>query len=203
MNEFIPVAVASTAPATHAEPVGAAMESRTETAAPHAEEVAHSGGLSLDPAVVGFQILNFTVLLLVLKWILYGPLTKLLSEREQKIKQGVENADKAEASLREAHSIREDMMKNTKMESQSMMEKARKDGEGLKNSMVVEAQEQAKKIMDNGHQMIALEKAKTMEELKAKTANLIVMTAEKVIREKMDSPKDAKMIEESLNSFAA
>ncbi len=197
MNEFIPVALASS------EPAETETTASTE-AAPASEAGAHEGGgLSLDPAVVGFQALNFIVLLAVLNLILYKPLSKLLTDREKKIKDGVENAEKAEASLKEATTIREDMMKSAKVESQTMMDKARKDGEGLKNTMVAEAQDQAKKIIDNGHQVIALEKAKTMEDLKAQAVSLIVKTAEKVIREKMDSGKDAKMIEESLNSFAA
>jgi len=172
-------------------------------AAPEPAAAAESHGLSVDPAVVGFQILNFAILLFVLNLILYKPLTKLLKEREEKIKQGVENAEKAEVSLREAQTVRADMIKDAKMESQSMMEKARKDGEGLKNSIVVDAQEQAKKIIDGGHQMIAMEKAKTMEELKASAVSLIMQTAEKVIREKMDPSKDAKMIEENLHNYAA
>jgi F-type H+-transporting ATPase subunit b len=216
MNEFIPAAFAHTDGTPHVEAAALPSSHAAETPSPaehetvatteagpaHPEEAAHSGGLSVDPAVVGFQALNFIVLLLVLNMILYKPLTKLLADREKKIQEGVENAEKAEASLREATSIREDMMKNAKVESQSMMEKARKEGEGLKNSMMTEAQDQAKKIIDNGHQVIAMEKAKTMEELKSKAASLIVMTAEKVIREKMDSSKDAKMIEESLNSMS-
>lgn len=161
------------------------------------------GGLSINPSVVGFQILNFLVLLVVLNMILYKPLTKLLTERAKKIKDGVENAENAEVSLREAHTMRADMMKSAKVETQSMMEKARKEGEGVKNAMAEEAQEQAKKIVENGHQVVEMEKAKAMEELKKKAVGMVMMTAEKVLREKMDASKDAKMIEESLNSFAA
>ena len=178
----------------------AAAEAVAENAA--GAEAAHAG-LSINPAVVGFQLLNLVALILVLKLILYKPMLKLLAEREKKIKDGVENAEKAEVSLREAHTTRADMMKTAKVETQSLLEKARKDGEGVKNSMVTEAQEQAKKIMDNGHKVLELEKVKMMEELKMKAVGLVVATAEKVIREKMDSTKDAKMIEESLNSFAS
>lgn len=191
MIEFISLAYAAPA-----------AETATVTTEPGKDE-AEGGGLSIDPFVVGFQALNLLVLLVVLKMILYKPIIKLLTEREKKISDGVENAEKAAASLREATSIREDMMKTAKVESQSMMDKARKDGEGLKNTIVGEAQDQAKKIIDNGHQVLAMERSKTMEDLKAQAVALIVKTAEKVIREKMDSAKDAKMIEESLNSFAS
>jgi F-type H+-transporting ATPase subunit b len=180
MNQFIPVAFAEDTTAT--------------TAAPQ--------GLSIDFSVVAFQAVNVIVLLIVLNLILYKPLSKLLADREKRIKEGVENAEKADVSLRESKTIREDMMKSARVEGQTVMDKARKDGETLKNSILAEAQNQAKSIVDNGHQVIAMEKAKTMEELKAKAVGLIVMAAEKVIREKMDAGKDAKMIEDSLNSYA-
>ena len=163
MNLFIPAAHAAETTSTTV----------TTTATPQ--------GLSIDPTVIGFQALNFIILIAVLNAILYKPLTKLLSEREQKIKEGVENAERAEGSLREARSIREDMMKSAKVESQALMDRAKKDGEGLKNSIVTEAQDQAKKIIDNGHQVLTLEKAKTMEELKAHAVGLIIKTVKKWI----------------------
>ena len=220
MNEFIPVAFACAVPTSHnygsdcifgaapeGDPAkalknGLPEKSANNLAAAHTE-TAPAEGLSVNPAVIGFQALNFIVLLFVLNLILYKPLTKLLKDREKKIQEGVENAEKAEVSLRESRMIREDMMKTAKMESQTLMEKSRKEGEGLKNEIVADAQGQAKKIIDNGHQVLEMEKAKAMEELKAKAVSLIVKTAEKVIREKMDSTKDAQMIEESLNSFAS
>ena len=191
MAEFISLAHAQEGHALTAE----------ATAAPHAE--AEKGGLSIDPAVLGFQILNLVVLIFILKAILYKPLTKLLADREKRIKDGVENAEKADVSLRESKTIREDMMKTAKVETQTLLEKARKDGEGVKNALVADAQEQAKKMVENGHHVVELEKAKTLEELKKQAVGLVIMTAEKVIREKLDASKDAKMIEESLNSFAA
>ena len=188
MNDLLPVALAAE---TSAETV-------TETGA-HAK----SEGLSIQPTTVAFQALNFVVLMVLLNLILYKPLTKMLADREKRIREGVENAEKADASLKEAHLIREDMMKNAKVETQSMMEKARKEGETLKNTMTTEAQDQAKKIIQSGHQLIEMEKAKTMDELKTQAVHLVIKTAEKVLREKIDPAKDARMIEETLNSYKA
>ena len=83
------------------------------------------------------------------------------------------------------------------------MEKARKEGESIKTTLVTEAQGEAKKIVQAGHQALEMEKGRTMDEVKAKAVHLIVLAAEKLLREKIDESKDAKMIEENLKSYPA
>lgn len=184
----------------HAEPAETtANEVRTETVA----EPKHAEGLSIQPTTVAFQALNFVILLVVLNLILYKPLTKLLKERGEKIKEGVENADKAQLMLNEANTTRADMIKQANVESRDMMEKARKAGEELKTGIVEKAHKEADHIIQSGHQLVEMEKAKTLQELKGKAVGVIMMATEKILREKLDSQKDQKMIEESLNALQA
>jgi len=42
-----------------------------------------------------FQIINFTILLLLLKKFLYKPILKILKQRAQKIEEGIEAAEKS------------------------------------------------------------------------------------------------------------
>jgi len=186
---FIPVAHAAGETETTTEHAGAAAE--------------HSGGLEIQPTTIAFQALNFLVLIVVLHLILYKPLTKLLNEREKRIKEGVENAEKADSMLKESHQVRQDMMKTTQIEANELLEKARKSGEGLKNSILQDAHSEAGKIVQAGHNLIDMEKDKVAQELKAKAVNLIVGATEKILREKLDASKDASLIEDSLKSFAS
>ncbi len=180
----------------------AAEETVSETGTEPAE-AKHEGGLSIQPTTIAFQALNFIILLVVLNAILYKPLTKLLSEREKKIKDGVENAEKAEGMLKESNIIRQDMIRTANADSQNILEKARKAGEEVKTGIIAEAQSEANKIVKSGHTIVEAEKAKAMQEVKQTAVNAIIMAAEKLLKEKIDQPKDAKMIEESLNSYSA
>lgn len=176
----------------------------TETATlTNTAEAEHSGGIEIQPTTIAFQALNFLILLAVLSKILYKPLIQLLTEREKRIKEGVENAEKADAMLKESQSIRQDMLKRTTQESQEMMEKARKSGEEVKAGIIGDAHQEADKIIKSGHTLVEMEKAKTAQELKTMAVNLIVSATEKVLREKLDPTKDSKFIEESLKNYAA
>lgn len=186
----------------HAETV--AHEGTTTAVTEAKAEASHeSGGLSIQPTTIAFQALNLVLLIVVLNLILYKPLVKLISTREKKIHDGVENAEKAENMLKESNQIRTDMIKGAKAESQSIVEKGRKAGEELKNSIVSEAQEEAGKIIKSGQMVVDSEKAKAMQEVKAAAVNTIIMAAEKLLKEKIDPARDARMIEESLKGYTA
>ena len=170
-----------------------AAEGKSETTA--------SGGLSLDPSVVGFQALNFLVLLLVLKWILYKPLLKILQEREQKIRKGVENAEKAEILLKESKASREKMIKDTRAENQIMIETARQSGEEVRVGILDKAQEEAQHIIAAGKLAVDSEKAKALQNIRAQAVDMVMIATEKLLRAKIDASKDTELIKQSLESF--
>ncbi len=165
-------------------------------------ESEQKGGLSIQPTTVAFQALNFVILVLILHKILYKPLIKLLNERELRIKEGVENAEKAEVSLKEAVLVKQDMLKGARVESQRMLEKARKEGEDVKSEMVKDAKNEAVKIVESGHNLVEMEKEKVLQEVKARAVSLVVGATEKLLREKIDAQKDAKIIEQSMHEYA-
>ncbi|MCC7197322.1 F0F1 ATP synthase subunit B [Candidatus Peregrinibacteria bacterium] len=203
---FIPLAFATTSSEvteSHETEVATTAGKETESATHEETTAAHSGGIEIQPTTVAFQGLNFLALIVILYLILYKPLTTLLDERAKKIKEGVENADKAEVMLKETQQVRHDMMKSTQVEANETLEKARKSGETLKNSILQDAHQEAGKIVKAGHSLIDMEKDKVAQELKAKAVNLIVGATEKILREKLDASKDAKLIEENLKSFAS
>lgn len=202
----LPKTVAAAEPAVAENTAAVSEETAAEThegTVAETGEAAHSEGLKIDPAVVGFQALNFLILLMLLHFILFKPILKLLAEREKKIADGVENAEKADQMLKESNMIRQDMIKTANAESQSMMEKARKDSESVKNSMLADAHAEADKIVKGGHAIVEMEKAKVAQELKAKAVNMVIAATEKVLRSKMNAESDSKMIEESLKSHSA
>jgi len=180
---------------------GAGTPLTAETTAAAKTEAAPAAGLSIDPAIVGFQALNFLVLLLVLKWILYKPLLKILQEREHKIKKGVENAEQAEILLKESEASHQKILKEARAESQAMVEAGRKSGELVRVDILTKASEEAQHIMAAGKQAVDSEKAKALLDIKVQAVDMVLMATEKLLREKMNASKDSELIKQSLESF--
>lgn len=174
-------------------------ETREETLENASSE--ESGGVSIQPSTVAFQALNFLILLIVLHKILYKPLIKLLEDRAKRIREGVENAVKADEMLQSSEEMRKNILKRAQVESNEMIEKSRKAGEETREGIIQNAQTEADKIMQLEKQAIEREKAKTMDDFKQNATQLVVQIAEKILREKMDAKKDQSLIQESLEHY--
>jgi F-type H+-transporting ATPase subunit b len=185
----------------YAQEAGANAEATTaQTVAP--AEHKSEGGIEIQPTTIAFQALNFLLLVVVLYLILYKPIIKILEEREKKIREGVENAEKADAMLKESNVIRQDMIKRANNESQEIMEKARKSGEETRAEIVSEAHQEAAQTLKAGQNLIEMEKSKAAQEVKKNAVSMILAATEKILRSKIDAEKDAALIQESLQTHA-
>ncbi len=171
----------------------------TESALPL--EAHASGGISIDPMVIVYNILNVAVFLFILKLILYKPLLALLKEREAHIKKGVEDADNAKILLLESEATREKMLKEARAEGQTMVETARQSGELVRTELVAKAQGEAQQIITSGQLLIEAERSKALQEVKAHVVEVILKASEKILKQKIDPAQDARLIKDSIESY--
>jgi F-type H+-transporting ATPase subunit b len=174
-----------------------------ETVVSEGTEHKSEGGIEIQPTTIAFQALNFLLLVVVLYLILYKPIIKMLAEREKRIREGVENAEKADSMIKESSMIRQDMIKRANSESQDIMEKARKSGEETRSGIVQEAHTEAEHIIIAGQNLIEMEKSKAAQEVKKAAVSMILSATEKILRSKIDAEKDAALIQESLQTVSA
>lgn len=191
---FIPVALAQETE-THTETIAT-------TEQPSKAEGHEGGGLSIDPAIIVTQMFNFLILLVILRFLLYKPLLKVMQDREKRIDDGLENAERADQMLAESEQTRMETIKAAKVESHTILDSARKSGEEAKTGIIQEAESEAAKIIKNGQNVIEMERSKAAQELKEQAVDLIIQTAEKVLKEKIDPLRDQKLIEESLKNYS-
>ena len=126
-----------------------------------------------------------------------------MQDREKRISDGLENAERADRMIAESEQTRSETIKAAKVESHEILENARKSAEKSRTSMLQDAENEAAKIVQNGHHVIDLERSKAEQELKVQAVDLIIQTAEKVLKEKLDPLHDQKIIEESLQKYSA
>lgn len=73
------------------------------------------------------QIVNFTIMLIVLTKFLYKPILKALKDRKQKIADGLKYAEKMQFEEEKMVKKREDSIKQAKQDAKIILEKAKKD----------------------------------------------------------------------------
>lgn len=145
------------------------------------EEVLKAFGV--DWRLLIIQAVNFGLLLLVLWQFLYKPLMKMLDARRTTIEEGVENAHKAQATLHKIEEEKGSILAAATKEGESLLERAQKAGSDRERTIVAQAEMKASALVKAAEAEAAEAKKRALSESKAEIAKLIVLGAEKVIRE--------------------
>jgi F-type H+-transporting ATPase subunit b len=153
-------------------------------------------GINL-PVLLG-QLLSFTLLLIVLRLLVYKPVLKLLDERRERIQEGLNAADRGREQGEQAA-----------REAQAQIESARRDGQQI----IANAQQVAQRIQEEGRQQalqqqdamlerarseIQLERDSAISELRKEFADLTISAAEKVIGQSLDRSAHQRLIDRAI-----
>lgn len=97
--------------------------------------------LGIDWKIFLSQAVNFFILLLVLNLFVYKPLIKVVKERNQKIKTGLEKAEEADVRLRQIDEIGKGKIKEAEQESIEIIKDTEKRAKVLEHKLQKENEE--------------------------------------------------------------
>lgn len=144
------------------------------------------------------SLVSFLVLFVILGKFAFPPVTKMLDERADRIRESLE---KAEETRIEAERLLEEyrvQMAEARAEAGKVIEQGRTVAENMKNEIVAKAREEAEAEKTKAIDAIKAEKLAAMAELQASVADLSVAVAGKIIGQKLSAADHAALIERSI-----
>jgi F-type H+-transporting ATPase subunit b len=153
-------------------------------------------GINL-PLLVVF-IINFIILLVLLRIFLYKPVLKMLDERSKRTKEGMELAEATKKEYEQAKTEVQKQIEKGRQEAQAIIAQTMQIGERLKEESRQEATKQAQVIVDRTRVELEAERDKIVDGLRREFVDISISAAEKVIKETLDKEKHRKLIEETL-----
>lgn len=153
-------------------------------------------GLGINLFALIAQLVAFFILLLVLWKFAFPPLMKTLDERENTIRTGVENAERASQELKNAEKRVEAMLNEARVESQKVIASATQAAERLKADIEQQAQQRGREIEAQAAKRIEQQIAQAKAELRAHVADLSIAAAERVIGQSLDSATNRRLVDE-------
>lgn len=146
------------------------------------------------------QLINFGIIFFVLwKWV-FTPVTSALQKRTKKIEQSLKDAEDVKKQLADMEEYNRQQKVESRRAYDEVLSKAQLAGVAAKQDILAEAKKQAEKLVADAEAKITHERVQMVQEVKLELADLVVAASEKIINEKLDHSKDAKLIEQSLNS---
>ena len=146
------------------------------------EEIIHKFGI--DAKLVVIQIINFAVLVGLLSYLLYKPLLRVLAEREEKIAQGVADAEAAAGARARAEDEKQAIVSAAHQEAEAVGVRAKEHAEEKAATIVTDAEEKANAVLRQAESRAEDIKTQAHKDSEAEVAQLAILAAEKVIKER-------------------
>lgn len=145
------------------------------------DSILHTFGI--DWRLLAVNVANFGLLMLGLRYFLYGPVMRMLDERSRKLAQGVADAEAAENARREIESRRAAKLAEAAAEADEALAKARAAAAARERELLQEAARRAEHIVAAAEAQAREEKQKAVAESREEIAKLIVLGAHKVLQQ--------------------
>jgi len=155
-------------------------------------------GLGISWSSLLFQAASFIILFVILFFVAYKPLLKILDERAKRVKDGLEQV---EAIKRQSSHAEEEVKKQIEAASQRGVEiiaQATKNGEELRTKAQELARQDAEAVVARAREAIEAERDEAINQLRKELVDITVMAAGRVIGESLDKKSHKKIIEKVL-----
>ena len=120
----------------------------------------------IDPFTVGAQIVNFLILVGLLKYFLYGPIVSAMDKREEKIRSRLNDAERKKEEAEAERSGYEKERKEMEDQREKLLEEAEDEAEQRRKKLLEEAREAAEDRRRQWQEALAREKETFIRELR-------------------------------------
>ncbi len=164
--------------------------------------LAGGGGLlSFDTGFAVWVLISTVVFLVLMQKFLVPPIMKALDERESRIKDSLESAEKAIARAEQISKDNEKALKEAEVQAQKIRKEAIADAERLREERITKAKEESDKILEEARSAIQQEKKAAMTELRKEVSTLAIEAASMIIEAELDQKKNKKLVESFINDL--
>ncbi|MDZ4756788.1 MAG: F0F1 ATP synthase subunit B [Bacteroidota bacterium] len=129
----------------------------------------------------------FLILLFILGKFAWGPILKALNDREKKITDSLELAEKTRLEMENIKAGNEKMLKEASIERDKILKEAKEMRDSIVATAKKSADEEGRRMIAQAKDSIEKEKSAAMAELKNLSATIGVEIAEKILRKKLES----------------
>ena len=154
--------------------------------------------MEIQPIQILLQMVNFGLVVFVLVKFLYNPISKVLEARSEKIKEGMDSAEKNIAEKQKLDSLIKTELAKARKDAAKLLSDTKKQAETEAQEIISTAKAQAKKAASNEQEsfdtMLAEAKQKAEKEIK----QLVTATTAQVLKNGLTEAEQHKIIESQI-----
>ena len=146
-------------------------------------------------------IINFIILLLILKKFFWSKIEILIDERQKFILNKINEAKEKEEQAEKMIIEKEVALKEARIEGKKITEKRKNQADKIYDEIINEAKNSAKIIEEKSRLELEREKLKAMEEIKEKSGDLAITLSKKIVEKELDEKNQKEILDKFIENF--
>ncbi len=154
--------------------------------------------LGINLSLLVSQIVNFTLMVVLLTALLYKPIQRVLAERRDRIAKSMADVDAAREAAARAQQDYDRHIAEAQRKAQEIIGQAAQAGEKVRAEIEAEARREADAIRLKAHEEAQAEKGRLLSEVQSQIASLSMAATEKVLGGAVDAAAQRKLVDQVL-----
>jgi F-type H+-transporting ATPase subunit b len=154
-----------------------------------------------------FQVIiaaaNFVIFLAIIWKFAFNPVSKILSDRKERIEQGLKDAEQARLDRENAEAARIATLQEARREANEILTRSQKVAEDSRERDLAATRDELERIRVRASAELESEKQRAIADLRAEVADLALRAAGKVVGETMTDDRQRRLVQEFLSETGA
>lgn len=138
-------------------------------------------GLEICVPELIWTIINFFLLMFLLKLFLYKPVLRILDERKAKVTEGLAEGKKAEATLEETNTMLDEELSEQNAKAREFIGQARAEAEKERDAVLADAHKEAESLHKGVRQRIKAEEDAAKADVEDNMPDMVMMLTKKLL----------------------
>lgn len=173
-----------------------------EAVATAEKETGIVGTLGINWKLFLAQLINFGIILYILRRFVFIPISKKLEERAEKIERALQDAEEVEKQKMEFEEWKKQELAKTRQEAADIIAKAETDAGVARDDLMKKTKSDQEKVIKQAQDQIESDQKKALAQIKSEVADLVTSATERVLKRKLDDKHDMELIKKTLDELS-
>jgi F-type H+-transporting ATPase subunit b len=157
--------------------------------------------IKVTPGLMIWTIVCFLIALFVLKRFAFGPIQKAIDDRRDRIRQSIEEADRAREEARKLLEEHRKLIGKAKSDAEEILTDARRTADSQRERVREETEADRQRRLEETKRQIDAETQRALEQIRAEVAELALVATAKVTGKVLDRDDHRKLIEDAIGDL--
>ena len=164
-------------------------------------EAGGGGLLSVDATLLWATVVVFILFAWILGKFAWGPLLKIVDEREKTIREQVDSAQLSAAEAKDLLAQHQELLRAAGREREEILQKAVKEAEQVRTDLMTKARADADQAVARAREQMQREKDQAIAELRAQVADIAVEAASRIVKSSLTEEAQRKLVDDYIRDL--